>query len=221
MDQAIRYFVVLFFFVALPLPATATATSMFGGELDQAFVPTGTGGSILGGEGLIHAQTFNSGISGQLRQIDVFVHTFNGVPPDDLRVRILGISPSGKPDIDDEIARVVLLPVQVASEPGTFLSIDLRAFDIQVEVGTSLAIALDTGSVLRPGYSWLARGDNPYKGGNLFISHNSGATFLASGQTPGVGDVGFRTFVGVPEPGTLALLLGATCSAAIRPRRWN
>ena len=91
-----------------------------------------------------------------------------------------------------------------------FVPVDLSSARLPVVPGEQLAIVLrsDEPFGVDRGYGWRSsgQGQNPYPLGAMFQrDRRGGGFFRATGG--GEQDIGFRTFVTVPEPGTAALLL--------------
>lgn len=200
--------------------------------LDQSFVPNSYTGSVVSsGSNYIHTQTFTSNLSGELAQVDIFVSQFLGMPTENLNIMILDTNLGGIPDINQILASISLLPLDVPKSTGlggAFVSLDVSAFHIPVVAGETLAIAAQTDepfSALGPMYSWeIGFTSDPYPGGNLFISNDSGRNFYPTGSPLGSADVGFRTYVNIssiPEPETYAMLVSGLFIFGLMRRRNN
>lgn len=195
--------------LATVLAVMASGSAFANPILDQSFVvPSPVQGTVVGNPSFVQAQTFTAGLSGQLAEVDVFVSQFNGTPQENPNVMILGTNALGVPDSNQILANLVLLPSQVPVGFGSFVHLNVIAFNITVAPGEVLAIAMQSNElepigVLKPHYSWDISADNLYTGGNLFLSSDSGNQFFPAGSPSGSADVGFRTYVEVspvPEP---------------------
>ena len=116
--------------------------------LDQSFVPTNPNyqGTEISTSNFIQAQTFTSGLDGELAQIDIFVSRFLGMPSENLNVMLLGTT-LGSPDISQIFANISLLSSEVpvtTFSGGAFVSVDMTSFHIPVVTGESFAIALQS-----------------------------------------------------------------------------
>lgn len=176
--------------------------------LDQSFIPTGTLGSSISNQG-IQAQSFTVGVDGKLARVDLYVHLFfadlGPLPADGLTFNLLETDADGVPLYANSLASVSIASSSLPSEANSFITLDLMGFNLQVFEGDILALSLESEldrslSSFLPGYSWGIAPHDPYPGGNLFISHDFGSTFLATGSPAGTGDVGFRTYISVSEP---------------------
>lgn len=216
-------------FVLLVFNTSVWSASM----LDQSFVPHSHAGSVVSsGSNYMHAQTFTSNLSGELAQIDIFVSKFLGIPTENLNIMILDTNTGGIPDINQILANISLSPFEVPESAGisggAFVSLDVSAFHIPVVVGETLAITAQTNepySALGPMYSWeIGLTPDPYPGGNLFISNDSGINFYPTGSPSGSADVGFRTYVNtspIPEPEIYAMLVSGLFIFGLLKRRNN
>ncbi len=179
--------------------------------LDQSFDAflAGADSAVSLNANFAHAQSFTAGIAGQLTSVDLQIRRLDfNLPASDLTFDILPIAggfPSG-PALGSGTIALADIPDLDFSD-GSFVSVDLSAFNIFVEVGDVLAIALEH---LNAGaYVWLSIPvGNLYANGSQFVSLPPGPfDFEQAG-----GDLGFRSFVDpdatqpVPEPGTLASL---------------
>lgn len=217
------------FFVLLAFSTSVWPALM----LDQSFDPHSYAGSVVSsGSNYIHAQTFTSSLSGELAQVDIFVSRFLGLPTENLNIMILDTNLGGVPDINQILASVSLSPLDVPESAGisggAFVSLDVSAFHIPVATGETLAITAQTDesfSALGPMYSWeIGLTSDPYPGGNLFISNDSGINFYPTGSPSGSADVGFRTYVNIspiPEPETYAMLVSGLFIVGFMRQRNN
>lgn len=212
--------------------------------LDQSSIPNPMAWSGAGGTGIvitdpvrIFAQTFTSGLNGQLSQIDIPVTQYFQafyLPVDTLNVMILGTTPSGVPDFSQILSSVSLTPSQVPERPSVgvdLISLDLTAFNIPVVAGEVLSIALQTDAPFdmvfgsTSGYEWTMNpGLNPYTGGDMFVSYDSGANFGFFPLLPieQGSDLAFRTYVNVsavPELESYLMLIGGLSIFGLMMRR--
>jgi len=191
--------------------------------LDQSFVPVGTQGSVIS-DPLVQAQSFTVGLDGQLVQVDLFVHLFASssgpLPTDDLVFNLLETDINEVPIYSNSLASVSIMSSQLPTVVGDFFSIDLSGFNLFVNEGDVLALALESNQIrgineILPGYTWGINGGNPYSGGNLFTT-NKITGFNPTGSPAGSADVGFRTYVSVPEPSSFILMLVGFAFIGIR-----
>jgi probable HAF family extracellular repeat protein len=170
------------------------------------------------------AQTFTVGLSGQLSRIELDVWR-KSVTTQNLRVDIRR-TVAGTPVASDSQALgvVTLPPSAVPIEPihsfpyvPQFTSIDFSSFNIQVHSGDVLAIALHCDATdYYHGYLWHTsnQGVDNYPRGTEFGRYNGGAWYAPQY------DCAFHTFVTVPEPSMIVLLLaGALASIAVAWRK--
>jgi len=167
------------------------------------------------------AETFTVGVAGKLSQVGFQVyHNTNATGA--LIFQILSTS-GGNPN-PDSIAPLFQTTVPLASTPTInspevpFTLIDVSAAGIIVTPGQVLTIALKnpTGSAIPPWTLWRS-GPATYTGGALYIQQQSDApNWRALVNNGTVQDLGFQTFVtaAVPEPGSVALLVGMGVSGA-------
>lgn len=193
--------------LAYALPSSAAPV------LDQSFDAVATGSdsglSIVSLQSV--AQTFTVGTSGLLSGVAVQVSAVTLNPSDppptaDLVFDILptiGRTPSKTPLASGLVPRAQIPPTMLDVP---FVFIDLTAFNIFVDIGDMLAIALSHSSA--GAYSWVRGRTQPYSRGAGFVSFPTNTEFR-----PGGDDLGFQTFVDpdaivvqVSEPGTIALL---------------
>ncbi len=158
------------------------------------------------------AQTFTVGVAGLLAEIDLKLHKRDAAVTSDL---LFDVRPTvaGVP-VEEESAALasIALPAHWVSTTPTWISFDLRSFDIDVEVDDVLAIVLrdpDGDGVGGGRYRWRALGfldgqeNQAYPAGQVFCRLGilcEPVTWLAQPEL----DANFRTFVALPEPGDLA-----------------
>jgi hypothetical protein len=177
------------------------------------------------------AQVFTVGITGQLTRIDLQVwHAPNTAVP--LFVD-LATTLNGKPrDIGTGVlatrsvsASSVGLNPYPADPP--FISFDFSSANIQVQAGDRLAIILRSSNAddsLEYGYAWAStdQGSNTYPGGNAWTfgrPPKADGIFHETSTFPqAVQDQGFRTFVAVPLPTSLAASLPLILIALLKRR---
>jgi hypothetical protein len=218
---------VMAFFLTIPLHAAVV--------LDQQNLVTV--GRNLSHSGLLvdvvysPGQVFTVGITGQLTRIDLQLwHQFKGTLP--LFVD-LATTLNGTPR---NIGTGVLATRSVsASSVGlnpypadpSFISFDFSSANIQVHAGDRLAIILrnsDPDDALH-GYGWAStnQGSNTYPGGNAwtfgYTPHGDGIFHETSTFPQAVQDQGFRTFIAVPLPNSLAAVLPLLILIAFLKRR--
>jgi hypothetical protein len=182
-------------------PATSQAASSV---LDQSVVPTNPPCCVFGVNSsfpLDSAQTFTVGHSGSLSRVDVFVQPESGPGPFHWDVR--PVSGTGSPT-DSNAATLASGSFNMPSSGFSFVTLDLSASPVPVVAGEKLAIALSTPN---GSFGW-GLSDAGYAGGDAWQrsrTFNNGFAWITNLQ-PG-NDLGFRSFVTVPEPATLLLLL--------------
>ncbi|NIA07858.1 MAG: hypothetical protein GWP14_09560 [Actinobacteria bacterium] len=180
-----------------------------------------------GGSAFFHwvslAQTFTPGINGDLDHVDLKIEGFNQhdvLPATISIVETVAEAPSGS----------ILGSVVNASISVGWNSIDFASQSITLLAGTKYGIVLsnaDSNKDISPTDSFRIQWDsNPYASGALWerTRNSSGgwndweqAVFDTS-STPGYADGAFRTYM-VPEPASLALLLGPALLAGLRSKR--
>jgi len=171
--------------------------------LDQSYSQGDYAASYVGG----FAQTFTVGLNGELGQVDIGVQTLSNATLDIVRTSAAGI-PSNDPSA--VLASVSLPTVALSGTPylPTWVSIDLSAYDIQVNAGELLALTLQGGEV------WFAGFSNHvpiYSGGSAFWTLADGSWATFGTPTDGAATFFFATYVETPEPSTLVL----ACIAAL------
>ncbi len=147
------------------------------------------------------AQTFSTGISGTLTQIDVRIRARTA--PTllwDIRPTVLGV-----PEVDNSTA---LMSGSVSlvglSSVVSFLLIDLTPFNFSVTAGDMLVIVLRASG--GGFYEFRGNGSGTYAGGAAYLRN---VTATTTWDPWGSVDFGFRTFVdpiSVPEPTSLVLI---------------
>lgn len=191
--------------------------------LDQAYSPNGGAGQGSFGSaiatGATRAQTFTVGTSGLLTEVDVALWRFNGTAGD-LTVDIRSTS-GGVPNAT-LVTRTVPYSSIAAQQPGVltppWLPIDFSSAPLPVNSGDALAIVLhvDSGNAA---YNWFGDtitsvGHDPYAGGAALSFNGTWGPAIPATS----GDFGFKTFVTVPEPGTV-VWMGGTLVLLNRRRR--
>jgi hypothetical protein len=207
---------------AIPNQAFAVLT---GGLLDQSFVPPPSWsaysvGSPSPGFFVEQAQTFQVGIPGNLTGIDVQAGRFGSsahLITSGLVLSIKNVTASGFPG-NSILATATLPPSAVPLEPAaqvSWVSFDLSASPIPVQVGDKLAITLTSTTPANGtmGYGWMGGGS----AGGYPVGNGYGHTIGFSWNVHTF-DFGFQTYVTpVPEPGTAgSLLLGFGMLAVFR-----
>lgn len=166
-------------------------------------------------------QTFTVGRAGTLDRIEVLMFRLGGIfdPTGDPVLSVYNTSggvPTGAPLTTVSVPEAVV-PLTIAA----FVSFDVSAAAIPVDVGDLLAFGVSTSSSVGP-YFFLVDADSgqptDYADGEAvgrLLNPPAGPPDPWSLLTPSE-DLGFRTFVFVPEPTTAALLsLGGAMVAAL------
>jgi hypothetical protein len=151
------------------------------------------------------AQSFAVGKSGLLSRIELMVQSFSEEP---IILHLYSISYSIP---DQNIATATALAPYTSNNDNNFswISFDLRSNNIQVDAGEPLAVGLTPSS---GGFTlWKASYfDDPgavYDGGRMFRkSPSSGYQWMEYSDYPD-NDLEFRTYVIIPEPSTIVMLL--------------
>ena len=173
-------------FLLLIMTTGSFAAPVLDQEYDEGIA--GTASSFL-------AQTFTVGLGGILSRVEI------AVSPIENATFALLETMAGVPAPFDTALITVALP-DLEFDPFNFISINLSSFDVAVDVGDVLALAVGGGNV-----QWTA-------GVNDFVPTYAGGTAFGSGDGTnwreisafGGADLHFRTFVGVPEPTALVSL---------------
>lgn len=167
------------------------------------------------------AQTFTSGLGGQLTRVEVQVAKEATTTRLPLIVEIRRTTAAGSPveENGNVLGRVSLDPSRfrtlsdyLQNQGSIWVAADLAGSNIQVSPGDVLGIVLRSEEPNDPfdrGYVWKSypQGQDEYPGGDAF-KREPGQTFLR--MTGGFAtDSSLRTYVLVPEPGTAMLLLAA------------
>ncbi|MEM6853828.1 MAG: PEP-CTERM sorting domain-containing protein [Planctomycetota bacterium] len=208
---------IAFILLTLSLAPSVDATTV----LDQAFDARATGvdGSTSIQSGQVVYQTFTAGVTGKLDSIDLQVlQSSSGTPAGNLVVDILGTA-SGTPDLTNVLGSGSVVGTTLpppSFDDGQFTNIDLSAAGIDVTVGEVLAFRVRP-ELAGDFFSLVDRDGLPpdYAGGSLFNALGINAPLNLVSDS----DAGFRTYVTVPEPTSLALLgLGGLLVARRRCR---
>lgn len=165
------------------------------------------------------AQIFTAGITGQLDHVDLLLNTGpdlggSGTPDSDLTVEIWTTA-GGLPASPVPGATGTVLAANIPKGQPTWAQVAISAPSV---AGTQYAIVLSSpgssvegcqGDPPDPGqdcWQWFFDADgNPYTGGALYSSLDSGATWAAVGGS----DAAFRTYVTPPAPSVAASLADA------------
>ena len=190
--------------------------------LDQSNIATtfSFDAAIVGSQQL--AQTFPVTIGGLLSRVDLQVYRSPGTV-NDITLRVIP-APGGVPDPDEGDALLThVIPIssvpEFASPPAgtlTPISIDLTAHGLNVSPGQGLAISLVRPGAGSPPWALWRTNANVYTNGVGFVRNNSTAPWapLQSGTT----DMGFQTFITIPEPASATATLGLAVLAIGRRR---
>jgi hypothetical protein len=176
-------------------------------------------------------QVFTVGITGQLTRIDLQVwREFNSTLPlfVDLATTLNGTPRDiGTGVLATRSVSASSLSLNPAPADPSFVSFDFSSANIQVHAGDRLAIILrnsDPDDTLH-GYGWAStdQGSNTYPGGNAWTfgrpPHADGIFHETSTFPQAVQDQGFRTFIAVPLPNSLAAVLPLLILIAFLKRR--
>jgi len=151
-------------------------------------------------------QTFTAGVSGTLDSIELSLLEFGS--GSDFTIEILDNS-GGNLTLAPVLGSLSLpesavgpAPINLVASSITGTLIDLSSLGIDIDSGDALAMRLSSARVLSNGDFYAANTSNtdPYALGSFFVDN----------VVDGNHDVAFKTFVVIPEPGSLTLLcLGA------------
>ena len=217
-----RYYFVLF----LMLPHSAVAQTI----VDQEFSAWDNVSYYLDYPGDYMAQTFTVGHSGRLKEVGIRVGLggySNYRPPiDDLHVRLVQTDGAGAPAIDQVLAFRSYRWQEVPDfQTDNYLKFDLSHSNVYVSAGEVLAIALSSNQTAYSGpgntrlanhynYDWHTSFGSPHPGGDFYLySPKLLGSAVHKWEDRWIGpppysspyrDMGFRVFVAVPEPTTLA-----------------
>ena len=165
-------------------------------------------------------QTFTVGIGGTLDAIDVQVqHGGKGIPTSALVLTMRPTLPNGDPDRTHDFGSVSLpassIPEFNDFTSASFTSFDVSGLNINVLPGDQLSFELSSTTSLRNYFVFESQSDI-YVGGNEFLFSPADGAFFEVNR-----DLGFRTFVTVPEPASSSFIGFAGVLAVInhRPRR--
>ncbi len=165
----------------------------------------------LGGPSIDEAQTafqtFTVGIGGILAAVDVQVqHGPEGVPNSDLELTMRRALVNGEPDRTQDLGSVSLTPSQIPVfdnfASGPYTTFDVRGLNITVLPGEVLAFELSSSTTFNRSYFIYDSQTDIYAGGKEFIFGPLDGAFFSNP----IRDLGFRTFVAVPEPSMVAFL---------------
>jgi hypothetical protein len=155
--------------------------------LDQEYLLNNAFAEFSNGMGFRRAETFTVGVAGILSEVDIFTDvtaTFTGF-------NILSTS-AGVPTTT--VVAVGTLSSQSGGE---------AAFSVSLPVSIGEVLAIEPMTPAGTPGLWLAEDPGSYPGGGDFFIN---PVFGIDSFTPSGFADDFRTFVGVPEPGTLACL---------------
>lgn len=164
-------------------------------------------------------QTFTVGQAGLLFQIDVQVNSTAPTPTTGLVLDLLQVS-NGQPILSSlgsvDIPRSDIPPLFLGQNVGEFVSVDVSGLGINVNPGDVLAFELthptDTGA-----YTAFVGTTDGYSAGQFFFRNPPETNIMTSSATQ---DIGFQTFVQVPEPtGAIPMLISMVCIFAKRNKR--
>jgi hypothetical protein len=190
--------------------------SRAGSILDQKLDPTNDANVFAGLSASLpsqrRAQTFTVGISGMLNEVDVFINQL-GATSGNLILQIRSTT-AGVPVADPVF--LVQETVAASSVPpmtGGFFAFDVSSANLPVTAGEQLAIVLSASGGSST-FNWFGVQGNPYPSGSAFEEDPPNHGWVL--EQP-VYDLGFETFVTVPEPGSAVIFsLGLLGAAAFR-----
>ena len=179
--------------------------------LDQVADAFGTSSFGFGGptidEFQTTFQTFTVGRGGVLARVGVQVqHGSGGIPNSDLVLTMRPTLANGDPDRTQDLGTVSLTANQVPIfdnyATGPFTAFDVRGLNIGVMPGDVLAFELSSSTSFGHNYFVYDSETDIYDGGSEFIFSPGDGFFFKNAAR----DLGFRTWVAVPEPSAFALL---------------
>lgn len=186
----------------LMLPASVFAIPILDQENTGTLTLNQGVGHIPGSFGNpIVAQTFTVGITGELAGVDVFINNqAAGVTTGtDLIAEIYAVTaslPSGA-----ALASTTISESLIPGGGHNFFNIDFSSYNLGIGAGEELAVLLrESNNNPNTVYSWGGSAGNSYTGGMSTFDVGSG--FVNTGY-----DFFFRTYVSVPEPSILALII--------------
>jgi hypothetical protein len=183
---------------ALVVGITSSASA---GTLDQSQT-THNIHRYIGADGAAHAQTFTTGRSGQLDQVDIELSKCRTGPG--LNVDLLVSAPGDPVNFNREIASASVPDSSVPAAPAfQFISIPIVP-SVTLAAGTQYTIAVFATSFSQfcvggfPPYEWGASTGNPYPGGADWSlpGEGGGLEWIEDPDT----DLAFRTFVESATP---------------------
>lgn len=206
----------------LALPTnSATATLVLDQELDAFANSTDPTQPLEGPNidaGQFPLQTFTVSVGGILTAIDVQVQQSTGdMPTENVVLTLRNTLPSGVPDRTQDLGSVSL-PVGSISpftsfNSGPFATFDVSGLNISVSPGEVLAFELSSSTPDTNSYFVYDSQSDIYAGGAEYIFDPDDSSFFSVSR-----DLGFRTFVAIPEPSAL-LCVGIVATAITCRRR--
>jgi len=193
--------------------------------LDQSYDPTGhiTVSDGFGGfnSNQEYAQTFRAGLSGTVTRVDVFVKRVTGTAGSmilEVRAGLDNGFPDGAISPEGVLGTATLPSTSVPTTSG-FVSFVLNN-PAPVTLGDLFAIDLHVSSSAGT-FSWFGSQNDPYPAGNEYEREVGNHGWFDIG-TAVQGDLGFRTFVNVPEAGCFGVLtlVAATLLSRHRARQF-
>jgi hypothetical protein len=194
---------------------------------DQSFDPTGNvtvATSISGFNTTFErAQTFTVGVSGVLTHVDAYISHVVAPPAGNAVLDIRATMLDGSPDPAlPPAGNLATAQAPIATAPlspnAAFVSFELDQ-PVPVVAGQKLAMVLHSTLTTAP-WGWHGSINNPYPGGEAYARQIGFNNSQWENQSAIINnfDLGFRTFVVIPEPTCAAIsLLLALCSVARRP----